>query len=261
MSLVTVIALLAVREARSLWSLRGVSKRETPRANVSDHKELSASVESVESDSLSYACAGARARARAHRETAVQTPETPRLNGRLCQNRSCSAESDNPSLRADSRDSAPARNAAVLKLCRCADCRHFFYAAGSPYCAKGIGGTAFIWGTREHVCDPPPEAWHYCRDYHGPLVSREVWAWPYRAKKRLAPGRGGPDCEPKLCRSAGGEPTRSDGVYRQPPGTQGNSSTGPSAGSAACDRDGNRRAAGFFRSTARAQGEGSRKCM
>ncbi len=48
-----------------------------------------------------------------------------------------------------------------------------------------------LWATGERFCDPPLEAWHCCRDYHGPPISRDVWAWLRRAKKRPARQAGG----------------------------------------------------------------------
>ena len=43
-----------------------------------------------------------------------------------------------------------------------------------PYCAKLIGGTAVVWATGERICEPAPDTWDYCRDYHGPQVAKEV---------------------------------------------------------------------------------------
>jgi len=66
----------------------------------------------------------------------------------------------------------------VLKHCRCMDCRNFSKVNGDYFCAKGIGGTAVVWGTGRRVCEPAPGAWHYCAGYHGPQISKDVWLWP-----------------------------------------------------------------------------------
>jgi len=150
-------------------------------------KNLRGDCESRESLVGSRACAGAHARTRARGAGVGERDSSVSRVSHQC----------------------PSCAVTILKLCRCVDCRNFFHAAGSPYCERGIGGTAFVWGTREHVCDPPPEAWHYCRDYHGPLLSGDAWAWPRCTHAEVA---------------------------------------GPTGGSASCDRDGNGRASGLFRS-------------
>ncbi len=66
----------------------------------------------------------------------------------------------------------------VLKHCRCQDCRHFHCVAGEYYCTEHVGGTKVRWSDGYRQCDPPPDAWHYCALYHGPQISRDVWAWP-----------------------------------------------------------------------------------
>jgi len=67
----------------------------------------------------------------------------------------------------------------ILKHCRCIDCRKFHAdGSGNYYCDSGIGGTATTWATGKRECDPPPDAWHYCSDYHGPQISKDVWVWP-----------------------------------------------------------------------------------
>jgi hypothetical protein len=108
----------------------------------------------------------------------------------------------------------------LLKHCRCMDCRRFYKAMGGEfYCESCIGGTRIEWATGKRYCDPPPDAWHYCADYHGPQISKDVWAWPRRPHAEVA-GVAGPS-----------EPPAEDN-----PG-------------------GNGRAAALFRSTARTEGK------
>lgn len=115
---------------------------------------------------------------------------------------------------------APSLNVTVLKHCRCIDCRNFSQVEGDQFCSKGIGGLKSSWETGRHICDPPPEEWHYCRDYHGPQISTDIWAWP----------RGQSPDESK-------------------------SAVGSSGDSDSCDRSGNGSETGFFRSTAHTQGK------
>lgn len=28
--------------------------------------------------------------------------------------------------------------------------------------------------------DYPPDAWHYCADYNGPQISKDIWIWKYQ---------------------------------------------------------------------------------
>ena len=108
----------------------------------------------------------------------------------------------------------------LLKHCRCMDCRRFYKAVdGEFYCESYIGGTRIEWATGKRSCDPPPDAWHYCADYHGPQISKDVWAWPRRPHAEVA------------------------GV------------AGPSGESAEDNRGGNGHEAGLFRSPARTQGK------
>ena len=68
----------------------------------------------------------------------------------------------------------------ILKHCRCIDCRRFHKTRlGDYYCDSLIGGTRIVCDTLERYCDPPPDAWHYCRDYRGPRVSKDVFVWKY----------------------------------------------------------------------------------
>jgi len=108
----------------------------------------------------------------------------------------------------------------LLKHCRCMDCRRFYKdACGEFYCESYIGGTRIEWATGKRYCDPLPDAWHYCADYHGPQISKDVWAWPRRPHAEVA------------------------GV------------AGPSGESAEENRGGNGHEAGLFRSPARTQGK------
>jgi len=55
----------------------------------------------------------------------------------------------------------------LLKHCRCADCLRSKVPAGSSLACP-----------LPHVCLPQPDEWHYCAEYHGPQISKDVWAWP-----------------------------------------------------------------------------------
>ena len=67
----------------------------------------------------------------------------------------------------------------LLKYCRCMDCRRFSEDVhGEFFCESYIGGMHVEWATGKRYCDPPPDAWHYCADYHGPLLSDDVLAVP-----------------------------------------------------------------------------------
>lgn len=78
----------------------------------------------------------------------------------------------------------PPRDVTILKHCRCVDCRHFHRVGGRYVCDRNVGGTGVVWATGEHVCNPKPEQWHYCACYHGPQISKDVWAWP-KAQHRV----------------------------------------------------------------------------
>ena len=193
MSLQNVIERLAnIRESRRN-SQGGVSHR-----NSSPEQGFALTCESGESLSLLHTCAGARAHARARAEKAGT---------------------------GDSQDSrvsqpAPSLNVTLLKHCRCMDCRRFHQdARGEFFCESYIGGTRVEWATGKRYCDPPPDAWHYCADYHGPQISKDVWAWPRRSHAEVA------------------------GV------------AGPSGGPREDNHGGNGRAAPFFRSIAPKQGK------
>jgi hypothetical protein len=91
----------------------------------------------------------------------------------------------------------------VLRHCRCLDCRKLYRAEGEFFCRDGIGGTATVLGTGERICDPPPEAWHYCAGYHGPQISKDLWLWPRRSRQvgagsTIAPKAEQPDADEVL---------------------------------------------------------------
>lgn len=71
----------------------------------------------------------------------------------------------------------PSPEVTILRHCRCADCRNFSQADGANYCREGIGGTFVVWATGKRVCEPAPDAWHYCSHYEGPQISKDVWVW------------------------------------------------------------------------------------
>jgi hypothetical protein len=35
-----------------------------------------------------------------------------------------------------------------------------------------------------------PEQWHYCSDYYGPQISKDVWVWPRRSDTHKDSGIG-----------------------------------------------------------------------
>lgn len=100
---------------------------------------------------------------------------------------------------------APSSGVTVLKHCRCSDCRKLSKVGDGYVCAEHIGGTAVVWATGEHLCDPAPDAWHYCAGYDGPQISKDVWVWPRKEEARAR--RGGTGRRASRNRSAGGEPT------------------------------------------------------
>ena len=77
----------------------------------------------------------------------------------------------------------------ILRHCRCMDCQHW----------DGRQGVCHVLPFRRFVqrrdVHPAlrrfwtdlgmvrPDAWHYCRDYHGPQISTDVWVWPRAASQ------------------------------------------------------------------------------
>mgnify|MGYP000881665627 CR=1 FL=1 len=94
----------------------------------------------------------------------------------------------------------------LLKHCRCADCLRFKVRDSSPMACR-------IW-----FCQPEPSTWHYCADYHGPQISKDVWAWPRSPHAEVA-GVAGPSGESaEDNRGGNGHET---GLFRSPARTQG----------------------------------------
>jgi hypothetical protein len=107
----------------------------------------------------------------------------------------------------------------LLKHCRCMDCRRFYKAVGGEfYCESYIGGTRIEWATGKRYCDPLPDAWHYCADYHGPQISKDVWAWPRRPHAEVAGVAGPSESAAEDNRGGNGHET---GLFRSPARTQG----------------------------------------
>jgi hypothetical protein len=99
------------------------------------------------------------------------------------------------------------------------DCRRFYKdASGEFHCESHIGGTCIEWATGKRYCDPPPDAWHYCADYHGPQISKDVWAWP-RGPRAEVSGVAGPSSESAEDNRGGNGSER--GLFRSPARTQG----------------------------------------
>lgn len=67
----------------------------------------------------------------------------------------------------------------TLQHCRCADCQRFSRNGEQYHCRAGIGGTKVRWSDGHRECDPAPDAWHYCAEYHGPTTSPHVIVWRY----------------------------------------------------------------------------------
>jgi len=68
--------------------------------------------------------------------------------------------------------------ATILRHCRCAECLNFSQIGDEHFCSEYIGGASVVWATGERLCDPVPDAWHYCARYRGPQASKDVWVWP-----------------------------------------------------------------------------------
>lgn len=114
--------------------------------------------------------------------------------------------------------------ATILRHCRCMDCRHFGRCGDEYTCSHDIGGTKVVWATGQHVCDPPPQAWHYCSHYHGPQISTDVWVWRRgQGEKRPAPGGGSPGSGSQRPMSDGVDPTELPGLYPTRPDANSNS--------------------------------------
>lgn len=113
----------------------------------------------------------------------------------------------------------------ILRHCRCMDCRNFSRADGQYFCSEYIGGTFSVWATGQRICEPAPEAWHYCSHYNGPQISDDVWVWRKATptshhvgddatKQRPAPGVGRPGDGPTAAQPVGGEPVEQSNCTR-----------------------------------------------
>jgi len=102
--------------------------------------------------------------------------------------------------------------ATLLKHCRCADCVRSRAPVGSSLACP-----------LPCVCRPERDEWHYCAEYHGPQISKDVWAWPRHRRAEVAEVSGG--------------------------------APGPSDGPPEKNRRENGAGAGFFRSAARPPGQ------
>jgi len=80
------------------------------------------------------------------------------------------------------RGSIATKARGALKHCRCVDCLNFSKAGSDYFCTEYIGGTAIVWATGQRICEPPPDAWHYCVCYRGPQISKDIWLWPCRSR-------------------------------------------------------------------------------
>jgi len=103
----------------------------------------------------------------------------------------------------------------LLKHCRCADCLRAKVPAGSTLTCP-----------LPHVCLPQRAEWHYCAYYHGPQISKDVWAWPRRRRAEVA----------EVAEVSGDAPGPSDGPSEE-------------------NRRENGTGAGLFRSAARTPGQ------
>jgi len=169
-----------------------ISRSEIRNQNSIRNRELGHNGESRESASLLHTRAGAHARAREQAYGKTESSES-----------------------GDSH-AASSLNVTLLRHCRCTDCLRSRVPAGSELACP-----------LPPVCRPAPAKWHYCAAYHGPQISRDVWAWP-----RLRPAE---------VAEVSGE------------------AAGPSGGPSETNRRENGSGTGFFRSTARTPGmEGHR---
>lgn len=87
-----------------------------------------------------------------------------------------------------SRESPPFRpEATILHLCCCQDCEHRDDAQGVPGFRRYVPGEDYHPAMRRFWTDVGmirPDQWYRCAEYHGPLVSKNVWVCP-----RVAPSR------------------------------------------------------------------------
>ncbi len=62
------------------------------------------------------------------------------------------------------------RTAKTLKPSRCSLCSKFSENNGTFFCRDYIGGTGTVYMTGEHVCQPAPDADHWCAGFIGARV-------------------------------------------------------------------------------------------
>lgn len=68
----------------------------------------------------------------------------------------------------------------ILHHCRCVDCRH--WGVDSGICSQ-LPVVKYVprqksrrfWSDAGMI---DPEQWHYCALYHGPQISKDIWAFP-----------------------------------------------------------------------------------
>jgi len=130
-----------------------ISKTEIRKQNSIRSTGLRENCESRESASLLHTRAGAHAHARAREEE--------------CGQRESSESGDS--------HAAPSLNVTLLKHGRCGDCLRSRAPAGSRLACS-----------LPCLCRPPADEWHYCAEYHGPQISKDVWAWPRRRRAEVA---------------------------------------------------------------------------
>jgi len=161
----------------------------------------------------------------------------------------------------------PPLHVTILRLGRCVDCRKFHRNAhGEFFCESFIGGTSVVWATGERRCDPPPDAWHYCRDYRPACpagASPEVWVWPRWASQTSPGGPGSQETAPAGCQTVPGRslaqrppsglPDRPREICERVQRDENVCNGVLGIKSAANNRGGNGSAAGLFRSLSRTQ--------
>lgn len=229
MALTNVIALLEGQAGEATRSTR--SRRGQTTTSFSLSVDAAVPCESGnEVDEVSNSFTRAQARAQAHARA-----REGEIGGRT------------PSTSRTSSDAPPA-TVILLRHCRCVDCRKFSEWYGDYLCADGIGGTKVIWATGRRVCEPVPDAWHYCAGYHGPQISKDVWVWPRRSRHVCA----GSTIAPEVEQGYDHAPVRRH-VEDHQTGQGGQGCVGTPPTSVAEDRDGNSRESSFCFSPRRTQ--------
>jgi len=65
----------------------------------------------------------------------------------------------------------PSLHVILLRHCRCQDCRHLLKGLRPNSLSGSQCGRGML------VAEESVEAWHYCAEYDGPQVSKDVWVW------------------------------------------------------------------------------------